>query len=101
MYEDVRLDTKNKTVHTKAHSLMYNLKDDYDGEELELMKHYRSNINLVGYSIFWKQLENGKNHMSLIENNALQSYMGWAKFYRTYFERRDAFNYLKSRWFAH
>ena len=100
-YEDVRLDVKNKTVHSKSHSLAYDFKEHLDQNEIAIRTQYRKNIHVLGFSLYWRPLESGKNHMSITEYNLYQPYSTWSKFFRTYFERRDAYKYIKSRWFAH
>uniref|UniRef100_A0A7S3JD30 Uncharacterized protein n=1 Tax=Euplotes harpa TaxID=151035 RepID=A0A7S3JD30_9SPIT len=100
-YEDVRIDVEAKTVHTKCHQLMHDIKEGLTNEELMIRLKHRSHMNILGFSLFWKQLQNGKNHLSIIENVRWKPYNSWTTLYNDYFMRRDAFSYIKARWYAH
>ena len=100
-YEDVRMNVKNKTVHSKAHSLAHDMKEAIDKDEVDFRTHYKKNINILGFSLYWRPLESGRHHMSIVEHDLLHPFQSWSSAYKTYFERRDAFHYIKSRWFAH
>ena len=100
-YEDVRLDVKSKTAHSQAHILTHDLKEELDEKELDIRRSYRKNYNIVGFSLFWKPLDAGKNHLSIIELTNETPTETWSLWKNTWLAKRDAFHYLKSRWFAH
>ena len=101
MYEDVRLNVKDKTVHSKAHSFFHDLKEPLDNKEIMIRTNLRGNTALYGFSIYWRALESGKNHMSIVENHNESPTTSWSAWFRSYLARRDAYCYLRNRWFAH
>ena len=100
-YEDVRIDVVSKSVHTKSHQLMYDMKEYLDNEELSIRSKFRGFNNIHGFSLFWKPLQSGRNHLSIIENSRWKESNTWTNLFNDYFIRRDGFNYIKSRWYAH
>ena len=99
-YEDVRIDVVNKSVHTKSHQLIHDLKENLDNEELSIRLKHRGASNIHGFSLFWKPLQSGRNHLSIIENSRWKVTNRWSELFNNYFIRRDGFNYIKSRWYA-
>ncbi|CAI2382961.1 unnamed protein product [Moneuplotes crassus] len=99
-YEDIRLNVKDKTVHSKAHNLFNDMKENLTENEITLRNQYRTH-NLLGFSLYWRELGSGKNHMSIIENHSWVPNQSWSLWFKTFFARRDAYNYLKGRWTCH
>ena len=97
----MRLNVKDKTVHSKSHSFLHDLKEPITDREVILRQNLRTAVNIFGYSIYWRQLDSGRNHMSIVENHNVQQTYSWATWFKNYFARRDAYNYLKNRWTAH
>mmetsp|Transcript_9041 Transcript_9041/g.10221 ORF Transcript_9041/g.10221 Transcript_9041/m.10221 type:complete len:159 (+) Transcript_9041:30-506(+) len=100
-YEDVRFNVKDKTVHSQAHSYLHDLKEHIENEEIKIRVNLRAHSHILGFSVYWRQLASGKNHMSIIESHNKAATVSWSSCFKTFFARRDAYNYLKNRWTAH
>ena len=81
--------------------MKWDMKEHLTNKELHYRTNYRSTPNILGFSLFWKNAEKGRNHLSIVQNTNYKPYTSWTDRYNDFFAKRDAFAYIKSRWFAH
>ena len=66
-YEEVRMDPLKGTVHSQVHRIRGDLKEETDNTEEWFRRMYRPTPNLVSYSLFWRDLGEGRKHVSIVE----------------------------------
>ena len=105
-FEEARISPSEKeggtpSVHTTLHRLgWFNIHEPISEHELKLRLTYRAMPNVVGFSLFTRQYENGStSSFSIVENTLLKkSGYRWVEWFRDLQDRRDISSYLRMRW---
>ena len=100
-YEETRItptDQRVPTVHTQLFRIGdFDLHEELTPEELSIRGRFRPLPNVLGYSLFYKQLSSfGFPHMSIVENSLWKQAGGTIReWLRDFRDRRDMAYYLK------
>ena len=101
-FEETRItpDEKGPTVHSQMYRIGgYDKKEYLDGKEIQIRSLYKPVPNVMGFSLFYKTMENKKNHLSIVENTLSKaSGTTWSDWFKDMKDRRDMSNYIKKRW---
>jgi hypothetical protein len=55
--------------------------------------------NILGFSLYYRKLDSGVNHLSVVENSLWKSSdIAWGQWWNDLFIRRDMARYMRKRW---
>ena len=98
-HETTIFDPKTQTAHSKCHTLgNHVIGEDISHEERRLRKLHWHQPELISFSQYWRKLANGRAHVSIMEQSYRKEPCHYYDRFISYFKRRDAYTYLKSRW---
>lgn len=101
-YEEIRVTPGEKSpiVHTQLIRIGdFNLHEELTPEELRIRGSFRPIPNVLGFSLFCKNLAIGGSHFSIVENTLWKQASGtFREMIRDLRDRRDMSSYLKNQW---
>lgn len=103
-YEEVTItpnaDTGVPTVHSKAYKIpMWDLKEEVTRKEELIRLTHRPMPNVIAFSLYFRKLASGSNHLSIVENTIWKPNLGsWTALLEDWKDRRDLSRYLRQRW---
>ena len=79
----------------------FDLREHLSGEEIQIRGAHRAVPNVMGFSLFYKTLENRAKHLSIVENTLIKaSGTSWRDWFADLRDRRDMSSYMRRRWAA-
>jgi hypothetical protein len=102
-YEETTIsptDSGVPTVHTTAIKLyMWDMKEVVSQKELNTRLLHRPQPNCVGFSLYYRKTDAGKDHLHIVENTIWKPFTGtWTNWWLDWKDRRDISKYLRYRW---
>jgi len=100
--EEIRITAGEKlpVVHTQMFRVKnFNLHEQLDPKEEKIRLMYRPMPNVMGFSLYFKQLARGNVHFSIVENSHFkEAGSTWSEWWSDFNDRRDMSAYIKGRW---
>lgn len=79
----------------------FDVREYLDGSEIQLRGAYRPVPNVMGFSLYFRNMANRSNHLSIVENSLIKaSPTSWRDWFADWRDRRDMTKYLRKRWGA-
>ena len=101
-YEETRItrvEGKSPTVHSTIYRIRgFDLDEKLDPQEITIRGAFRPMPNVLGFSLYYRQMKSGARHFSVVENALFKTGGTWFEWFSDLKDRRDMSIYLRSRW---